>query len=348
MSRIISIKDAQSDTAPAASTANALENLQALVEAEMQGVNQLINESLSAGEASIPDIGAHIVKAGGKRLRPMLTLAAARLCDYDGRNHIALAAAVEMMHTATLLHDDVVDESDLRRGLPSPRMQWGNAASILVGDFMLGQAFKMMVATESLDALDILSSASATIAEGEVMQLAARHDINMSKEDCLKVVDAKTATLFSAATQIGAVIADQDSTTRAALALYGRHLGIAFQLIDDVLDYGGVGDAPSDAGKNIGDDFREGKITVPVALAHAAGDKTQKQFWRRVMVNHDQQENDLAVAIDYLKQHDALGQTVKMAETYGQTAMDALAIFPDSDYRRAMTGIIDFCIRRAF
>lgn len=330
-----------------------LKELQALTAHEMQGVDRLINDKMASDEATIPDIGAHIVKAGGKRLRPMLTLAAAHLCDYTGRDHIALATAVELMHTATLLHDDVVDESDMRRGLTTSRMNWGNAASVLVGDFMLGQAFKMMVSTGSLEALDVLSNAAAVIAEGEVMQLASMNNIHMSEDAYLKVINAKTAALFSAATEVGGVIARQDNTTRVALSTYGRNLGIAFQLIDDVLDYGGTDNkagsvlgAEGALGKNIGDDFREGKITLPVALAYQAGTAAEKEFWQRTMVETQQNEGDLKTAIDILHQHDGLGMAAQKAEKYGQMAKDALAIFPDTQYRRVMIGIVDFCISR--
>lgn len=329
-------------------SSDSLEILKALVGHEMQGIDQLINEKLASDETTIPDISAHIVKAGGKRLRPMLTLASARLCDYSGRDHIALAAAVELMHTATLLHDDVVDESDLRRGLPTSHMNWGNAASVLVGDFMLGQAFKMMVSTGSLEALGVLSNAAAVIAEGEVMQLAAKNDINMTEESYLKVIDAKTATLFSSATEVGGVIANQDNTTRSALATYGRSLGIAFQLIDDMLDYGGQKGTSANLGKNLGDDFREGKKTLPVALAYQAATPEEKTFWNRVIAKANQQDGDLEKAIDLLHKHDTLRLTTDRAVKYGQIAKDALAIFPDNKYRQAMTGIVDFCISRAF
>ena len=218
-------------------TENPYDELRALVGDEMRHVSQLITEKMSSQERTIPDVGEHITKAGGKRLRPMLTLASAHLCGYEGRNHIALAASVELMHTATLLHDDVVDESDMRRGMETSRLNWGNATSVLVGDFMLGQAFKLMVSTGNLDVLDVLSNAAAVIAEGEVMQLAAMNQISTDETNYLQVIDAKTAALFASALEVGAVIADQDKTTREALSTYGRNLGIAFQLVDDALDY---------------------------------------------------------------------------------------------------------------
>ncbi len=323
-------------------TDNPYDGLRHLVADEMKHVSQLINEKMSSDESTIPDIGEHITKAGGKRLRPMLTLASAHLCQYEGRDHIALAAAVELMHTATLLHDDVVDESDMRRGMATSRLNWGNAASVLVGDFMLGQAFKLMVATGSIEALDVLSNAAAVIAEGEVMQLAAMNKIDVSNTIYMKVIDAKTAALFASATEVGAVIAGQDKTTRNALASYGRNLGIAFQLADDALDYSDA----SKTGKNIGDDFREGKVTLPVSLAYEKADATERAFWHRTFQDKNQQSGDLEHAIELMEKHQTIELTLQRARDFGHTALDALAIFPDSPYRKSMLDIVAFCIQR--
>mgnify|MGYP001204015617 CR=1 FL=1 len=310
---------------------------------DLAAVEVLMREHMGSYVAMIPDIGAHIVKAGGKRLRPILTLAGAQICNYDGEHHIALAAAVEYMHTATLLHDDVVDDSDLRRGLPTARVKWGNSASVLVGDFMLGQAFRMMVTAGNLRALDVLSSASSVIAEGEVMQLSQLHNVDMTEDAYLRVIDAKTAALFAAACEIGAVIARAPEPEIEALRAYGRNLGIAFQLIDDALDY-----AASDIelGKNSGDDFREGKITLPVILAVRRGDEEGRKFWKNVIKSPSDDPKDLETAISYLRKTNALDETSERARHYGERARDALALFPHSDLKRLLLDLVDFCVSR--
>src|SRR5690606_17514532 len=231
----------------------------------MAGINRLILDKAISDVELIPQLAHHLIDSGGKRLRPMLTIAAAKLVRYESDSHIRVAAAVEFMHTATLLHDDVVDESDLRRGKAAARILWGNEASVLVGDFLLGQAFKMMVETGSLEALSILANAASVIAEGEVMQLAASKDTSTTEDAYLAVIQAKTAALFSAAAEVGGVIAGCRREERAALESFGRNLGLAFQLVDDALDYSGK---QSILGKSIGDDFREGKITLPVVLCY--------------------------------------------------------------------------------
>src|SRR5690606_14386993 len=237
-----------------------------------------------------PELASHLINSGGKRLRPMLTIAAAHLCGYKGGDHIKLAASVEFLHTATLLHDDVVDESDLRRGKKTARMLWGNQASVLVGDFLLGRAFRLMVETRSLRALEIIANAASIIAEGEVMQLAAAKDTSTTEDAYMRVIQAKTAALFAAAAEVGAVVADRGADEAAALESYGRNLGIAFQLVDDALDYSG---RAATLGKNVGDDFREGKITLPVVLAFRRGDREERAFWRRTLQDGDQRDGDL-------------------------------------------------------
>lgn len=329
-------------------TTEAIENpydeLRALVGDEMRHVSQLITEKMSSQERSIPDVGEHITKAGGKRLRPMLTLASAHLCGYQGRNHIALAASVELMHTATLLHDDVVDESDMRRGMETSRLNWGNATSVLVGDFMLGQAFKLMVSTGNLDVLDVLSNAAAVIAEGEVMQLASMNQISTDESHYLQVIEAKTAALFASALEVGGVIADQDKTTREALSTYGRNLGIAFQLVDDALDYSDA----NQTGKNTGDDFREGKVTLPVSLAYQQGTEKEKIFWERTIGAGERHDGDLEHAVSIMEKHNTLARTLERARNYGQKAKNVLMIFPDNPHRQSMLNIIEFCIRRTY
>ena len=259
-------------------TDDALAELQALFAEELKGVERAIADHMHSAAELIPAVSDHLIGAGGKRLRPLLTLSAARLCDYQGSHDIIMAAAVEYMHSATLLHDDVVDDSDMRRGRPTARKLWGNAASVLVGDFLLGQAFRMMVSAGSLPALDILSNAAAVIAEGEVMQLAAMNNAQVSEDRYLQIIDAKTAALFAAAAEVGGTIAAAGKTECEALTSYGRNLGIAFQLIDDALDYGSVGQV---LGKNTGEDFREGKVTLPVILAYHRGDEAARAFGKK-------------------------------------------------------------------
>jgi octaprenyl-diphosphate synthase len=275
----------------------------------------------------------------------MLTLAMAQIAGYSGEGHIKLAAAVEFMHTATLLHDDVVDQSDMRRGKQAARMLWGNEASVLVGDFLLGQAFKMMVEVGSLQALDILSSAAAVIAEGEVMQLGAAKNTATNEDEYLAVIRAKTAELFAAACEVGPVLAGKNKSEIAACRSYGMNLGIAFQLIDDALDYGGKS---AKLGKNVGDDFREGKITLPVVLSYRRGSDTERAFWNRTLANSDMQDGDLDTAMSLMAKHHAIEDTVGRARHYGSIATDALALVPPSAIKTALEEAVAFCIARAY
>ncbi len=323
--------------------ADALEHLAALVKDDLTQVNQLIIKHMQSPVALIPQLAGHIIAAGGKRLRPILTLASARMCGYQGRHHQALAACVEFIHTATLLHDDVVDESALRRGEASANMLWGNKASVLVGDFLFSRSFQLMVEPGSLRVLEILSNASAVIAEGEVLQLITSNDTETSEQSYLEVIKGKTAALFAAACEVGAVIAERPKTEQDALASYGLNLGIAFQLIDDALDYSAKQEA---LGKTVGDDFREGKITLPVILAFLRGDATERDFWRRTLERQEQTDADLASAIATMAKHGALKDTVARAAHYGAIARDALGIFPESPEKRALIDAVEFCIQR--
>jgi octaprenyl-diphosphate synthase len=275
----------------------------------------------------------------------MLTLAAAGLCGYAGDGHVKLAAAIEFMHTATLLHDDVVDESDMRRGKLAARMLWGNEASVLVGDFLLGQAFKMMVEVGNLHALDILSSAATIIAEGEVMQLGTAKNTATNEDEYLAVIRGKTAELFAAACEVGPVIAGRDKAEQAACRSFGMNLGIAFQLIDDALDYGGKS---AKLGKNVGDDFREGKVTLPVVLSFRRGNESERAFWKRTLSEGKIEGGDLEKALSLLAKHHAIEDTVGRARHYGAIAKDALALVPDSAMKQALEQTVDFCIGRAF
>ena len=315
-----------------------------LVRPDMERVNATILALTGSDVTMIPEVANHLISSGGKRLRPMLTLATAGLCNYGGEGHIKLAASVEFMHTATLLHDDVVDQSDMRRGKQSARMVWGNEASVLVGDFLLGQAFKMMVDVGSLPCLGVLASAAAVIAEGEVMQLSAAKNTETSEEAYLAVIRAKTAALFAAASEVGPILAGRSKNDIENCRSYGMNLGIAFQLIDDALDYGG---SSAKLGKNVGDDFREGKITLPVILAFRRGNEAERAFWKRVLEKADVQDADLATAQNYMKKHKALEDTIERARHYGAMAKDALQLFPDSAWKQALLQVVDFCVARA-
>jgi octaprenyl-diphosphate synthase len=322
-----------------------LEPVQRLVEADMGRVNQLIVARLDSPIRLIPELAGHLVAAGGKRVRPMLTLIAAQLCGYRGERHIRLAAAVEFIHSATLLHDDVVDQSELRRGLATANAIWGNKPPVLVGDFLFARAFQLMVEDGSLAVLAILANASAVIAEGEVAQLMTANDTETDEATYLRVVSAKTATLFAAAAQIGALVAERPEADARALCSYGENLGIAFQLTDDVLDYSA---REVVLGKSLGDDFREGKVTLPVVLAFARGSAEERRFWRRTLEQLEQRDGDFAHAIEVLNRHGALADSLARAADYSAAARRALEGFPSSAPRQALLDLADFCIERAY
>src|SRR5256714_3029469 len=322
-----------------------IDRLNELVAADMERVNTTIIARTGSQVAMIPEVATHLISSGGKRLRPILTLAMARLTGYRGDGHVKLAASVEFMHTATLLHDDVVDESEMGLGKLAARMLWGNEASVLVGDFLLGQAFKMMVEVASLRALEILSSAAAVIAEGEVMQLGAAKNTATTEDDYLAVIRAKTAELFAAACEVGPALAGRPRDEQSACRSFGMNLGIAFQLIDDALDYGGTS---AKLGKNIGDDFREGKITLPVVLAFRRGSQKEREFWRRTLEQGQIARGDLETAITTMHKHRALADTIARARHYGAMARDALELFPASPWKFALKDVVGFCIHRAY
>ena len=322
-----------------------LEPLMRLVGDDLGKVNHTILDRMDSRAPLIPQLAGHIIASGGKRLRPMLTLASARLCGYVGERQIPLAAAVEFIHTASLLHDDVVDGSDLRRGDATANVLWGNQPSVLVGDFLFSRAFQIMVADGSLEVLRVLADASAIISEGEVMQLETLNNIDIPEEKYLDVVAAKTAALFSAACQIGAVIANKSGAEEDALESYGRNLGIAFQLVDDSLDYSAH---QVTLGKTVGDDFRECKVTLPVLLAYRRGDDKARAFWKRTISEGVQKDSDLPRAMDLLRGTSALADSIERAQHYGAMARDALGIFPDGEAKRALADVIDFCIDRAY
>ncbi|MEM1375074.1 MAG: polyprenyl synthetase family protein [Pseudomonadota bacterium] len=315
--------------------------------AELEAVNVLIRDRMASEHAPrIPEVTAHLVEAGGKRLRPMLTLAAARLCGYDGPYHVHLAATVEFIHTATLLHDDVVDESRQRRGRPTANLLWDNQSSVLVGDYLFARAFQLMVETGSLRVLDILANAAATIAEGEVLQLSVAQNIDTSEDTYLKVIRGKTAALFSAATEVGGVIAGQPDEVVQGLFDYGDALGIAFQMVDDLLDYGGPDPrAGGDIGKDVGDDFRERKLTLPVIRAIAAG-PGDRDFWARTIAKGDQRDGDLEEAMALMARHGALEGTRQAALDYAGKAKLALGAAPDHPLRDMLSDLADYVVAR--
>lgn len=316
---------------PLPSSRSSLASLMSLLGPQLRAINACILEKMQSPVALIPQIAGYLVSLGGKRLRPLLTVASAELCGYEGIRHISLAACVEFIHTATLLHDDVVDGSVLRRGKATANQLWSNKASILVGDFLFSRAFELMVADGSLEILQILSEASSAIAEGEVLQLSSSHDLELSQETYLKIISAKTARLFSAATEVGAVVGGADSLTRQKLALFGHNLGIAFQLMDDVLDYAANQDK---LGKTIGDDFREGKVTLPVILAYQKG--ADLPFWQHVFKEGKRDEKALAHGIQLLKDSGALLETQRIAQDFVEEALACLKDFPDSLLKDAL------------
>jgi octaprenyl-diphosphate synthase len=323
---------------------DALARLNRLVAQDLQACNTLIIQRMQSPVALIPQLAAHIIAAGGKRLRPLLTLATSRLCGYEGERHVALAACVEFIHTATLLHDDVVDESALRRGQASANALFGNKASVLVGDFLFARAFQLMIEDKSLEVLRILAGASATIAEGEVLQLITQNDLGSTEAQYLEVIQGKTAALFAAAARLGAVVGDRPQAEAEALDAYGNNLGIAFQLVDDALDYSAE---QARLGKTVGDDFREGKITLPVLTAFHAGDAAEQEFWRRTLEAGEQTDEDFAEAQRLIARHRGIERTIERAELYGNAALAALEIFPNGEARAALADVVRFCIERA-
>ena len=321
------------------------DKLSLLVEEGIKEVNEAILARMQSEVVLIPQLAGHIIAAGGKRLRPMLTLATAQLCGYTGKRHIKLAACIEFIHTATLLHDDVVDESDLRRGQASANALFGNKPSVLVGDFLFSRAFELMVEDGSLEVLATLSRASAILAEGEVMQLLTSNDTSTTEGAYLDVIRSKTAQLFAAACRIGGIVADKSEEEKARIETFGLNLGMAFQLIDDVLDYSAN---QAKLGKTIGDDFREGKITLPVVIAFRLGSPEEKEFWRRTLEEQDQKEGDLETAQVIFQKYEALDKTVQKARDYALAAKAALQEFPASPVKEALCKVVDFCVERSY
>ena len=345
MATVIPLNRSQSEPDPVEQSKDALDALTSLIQDDLACVNQIIIQRMHSSVPLIPQLASHLIASGGKRLRPVLALACTRLCGYEGERHRKLSAAVEFIHTATLLHDDVVDASDLRRGQPSANAMFGNQPSILVGDFLFSRAFQLMVEDGSIEVLRILSTASAVITEGEVLQLTAKNDCTTSEQAYLDIVRSKTAELFAAACRIGAVIAARPPAEEEALRAFGLNLGIAFQIIDDVLDY----DAEqAKLGKRIGDDFREGKVTLPVILAMHRGNEAERAFWHRTINNQSQKDGDLAFAQDIMRRHGALEACTERARHYGAIARDSLGLFRDCPLKTALQNVVEFAVNRHF
>jgi len=342
------IPAAGSDAAPDNGSKAAFDALMDLVGDDLKQVNQTILDRMHSPIALIPQLAGHIIAAGGKRLRPLLTLGAAKLVGYEGDRHITLAACIEFLHTATLLHDDVVDESDKRRGRDTANAVWGNKPSVLVGDFLFARSFELMIADGSLEVMSILARASAVISEGEIHQLLTANNIETTESEYLQVVGAKTAALFAAATRIGGVAANRPTEELEALEAYGRNLGIAFQIADDFLDYSA---READLGKSVGDDFRDGKLTLPVIHAIAMADAEERAFWVRCLeeqaFSDPHGDADLAHAMTLLEKHDALKVTVRRAHDFAEAARRSLDMFPDSPVKTILNEVADFSVARA-
>jgi octaprenyl-diphosphate synthase len=325
--------------------APSLDAMLQLVAGDLNHVNTVILDRMQSQIPLIPELAGHLIASGGKRMRPMLTLACAQLLDYGGARHHKLAAAVEFIHTATLLHDDVVDGSGMRRGKRTANIIWGNPASVLVGDFLFARSFELMVEDGSLKVLRLLSNVSAVMAEGEVDQLTAQRRIETSEDHYLGIITAKTAVLFAAACQVAAMVAERDETVEQGLDAYGRYLGIAFQLVDDAIDYASSAET---MGKGVGDDFRDGKVTLPVILAYARSNDAERTFWRDAIEGRRASDEDLAHAIALLRKHNAIDDTIARARHYGQRAIDALGPFPAGKAKSALVEAVEFAISRAY
>jgi len=323
---------------------HAVDRLATLLAEDLAAVDAIIHQYMTSPVGVIPNLAAHLIDAGGKRIRPLITLAAARLLGGGGDGPRKLAAAVEFIHSATLLHDDVVDLSSMRRGKKAANLVWGNSASVLVGDFLFARSFNLMVETGDIQVLDILARASSVIAEGEVMQLAAANDAETTRERYMAIIGAKTAALFAAAAKAGAVAAGRPGAEAVALETYGRELGLAFQLVDDALDYGGMA---ATMGKNAGDDFREGKVTLPVIFARDAGDESERAFWRRV-VTGERTDDDFHRAVALVKRHDAIALTLDAARAHADAANAALRTLPANAYREALEALPEFVVERGY
>ena len=319
------------------------QDIHAVVESDFLAVNDFIVEQLYSEVALVESIGHYIVDAGGKRMRPVLTLLAARSCGIESQKHIPMAAVIELIHTATLLHDDVVDMSTLRRGRPTVNAEWNNPSSVLVGDFIYSRAFQILVQIGNMRIMEIIADTTNKIAEGEVLQLIAKNNPEFSEVSYMQVIESKTAILFQAAAQCGALLGNVEPDIEAALTEFGVRIGTAFQLIDDVLDY--AGDA-ADLGKNIGDDLAEGKPTLPLIYAMENGTGSEKDLIREALKNEQLSEQILQDVIEIVRNSGGLEYTKNQANTHAQAAQKCLAGLPESQFRHAMEAMVDFSVNR--
>jgi len=323
---------------------NPVKVLRSDFEMEMRSVDRIINRYMTSDSTPIiSELSSHLIKAGGKRLRPLLTIASAKMCDYSGDAHIKLAAAIEFIHSATLLHDDVVDESEKRRGKPTANFLWNNQSSVLVGDYLFSKSFQLMVEVESLNVLSILADASATISEGEILQLSAVRNLNTSQEVYYKIIEGKTAALFSAATKVGAVIANTEKDFVTALMNYGQFLGLCFQLTDDLLDY--IGDEET-LGKKIGDDFKEGKLTLPLIKAIEKSTSKEQEFWKKAIQKNSPRDDKLEQALFIMKKYETLDFTRNEAINYSKKASNSLDVFPRSNLKDTLKELASHVVSR--
>ena len=319
--------------------------LKELVKNDLNKVNSLIKKKINNKISFIPKVSKHLINAGGKRIRPMLCLATSKLCNYNGEKNIELATCVEFIHTATLLHDDVIDNGIKRRGLNTANEIWGNKSSVLVGDFLLGKSFELMVEIENISVLKVLSETASTLIEGEIAQLLTNNDFSTTEDNYLEIIKSKTAKLFSTSCKVGALIANKPKIYVKALDSFGTNLGMTFQMIDDLLDYKSI---ENETGKKIGNDFEEGKVTLPIILAFHRGDKEERNFWKRTIQNGSRKVGDMEKACHYLNKRNVLNDILDRAKHYGMVAKDALEIFPNKKEKKILLELIDFTINRNF
>ena len=320
-----------------------IKELVELIKEDFIKADKLIKNQITSEVDRIPELSNYIISLGGKRLRPILTIACAKMLNIENNHHITLAAAVELLHTATLLHDDVVDESDFRRGKETSHVLWDNKSSILVGDYLLGKAFQLMVKTGSLQCLETLSNAAAIIAEGEVLQLVATNNINIKKSDYIRIIESKTAALFSSACEVGGIISNSPSEINKSLFSFGKNLGTSFQLIDDALDYSG---STENLGKNIGDDFYDGKITLPIIISFEEADENEKYIWKDIFQKKIRNEKDLVIAKNLIEKHKSIEKTIDLANKYGDDAKKDLSVFNESPIKKGLVNLVDFSLIR--
>jgi len=341
MSKVIQLKEIRNDFS------HNIKRLLDLCKVDIDEINNLIIEKLDSNVPLIKEMASYVVLSGGKRLRSLLTVACTKMSGYgfkkEERRHIGLAVAIEFIHTATLMHDDVVDESKLRRGKKSANEVWGNKPSVLVGDFIFSRAFQLVAKNNSEKVLKLLSDTSVIISEGEMLELANDKDTSISEDTYFKVINGKTASLFSAACQVGGITANIDKNRQEALKTFGTNFGISYQLVDDALDYYS---SASKLGKNVGDDFKEGKITLPVILAYLRSNKDEKKFWDRTIKNLNQNEDDFSKGVDLINKYNCIDDTIARAKHFSNIALDSLGIFDENEFKKTLLNLVESSLKR--